>query len=126
MRLHFELALTETARIIGYDGISMTDFWKKAKRLDLPQHDILMAVYDLTRADKREGVEPRYELNGEARRLCFGILGPAPDHPLHDFIRHGPGGLVGDEIGKWQEDYRRQKAEEEAHPEQSKKRGRRR
>lgn len=56
---------------------------------------------------------------------CWGILGPSPEHPLRDFVLHGPGGLVGDEIGKWQEEYRRQKAEEEAQ-EQPKKGGRRR
>ena len=53
MRLYFEPAFFESARIIGYDGLDIADFWKAAKKLNLPQHDILMAVYDLTKADKR-------------------------------------------------------------------------
>ena len=90
-------------------------------------NDVRNAVYDLTRADTREGAEPRYELYAEARKLCFGLLGPPPEHPPRDYILHGPGGLVGDEIGKWQEEYRRRKAEEEAQlDEKPNKRGRKR
>ena len=116
MRLYSEPALFESARIIGYNGVGMAEFWKKAKKLNLPQHNALMAVYDLTRADRRAEEPAMYELHADARRLCFGLLGPPPEHPLCDFILHGPGGLVGDEIGRWQEEYRRRKAEEVAEP----------
>ena len=67
MRLYAEPALYESARIIDYDCIPMTEFWKKVKKLDLPQHDVLMAVYDLTRAARRAEEPARYELNGAVR-----------------------------------------------------------
>ena len=74
-QLFFESALFESARIIGYSGVGMDAFWEAAKKLDPPQNDILTAVCDLTRTDKREAVPPRYELREDIRQLCFGLPG---------------------------------------------------
>jgi len=101
-------------RLIGYSGLDMTAFWERAKELQIEvdgkpvpflgdqrpsytNHEVLMAVYDLTRMDKREGNPPRYELNAEARQAVSQLLGPAPEHPLADFIRHGPVDIMGEE-----------------------------
>jgi hypothetical protein len=83
LRIGFQPAYYEAARIIGYSGCLMSDFWEKAKQLDIPQDKLLPAVYDLTRADKREQHPPRYELNEPARKLCWQVLGPPPEHSLY-------------------------------------------
>jgi hypothetical protein len=38
-------------------------------------------LYEVTRADRRQASPPRYELNGETRKPCFGLLGTPPEHP---------------------------------------------
>jgi hypothetical protein len=82
LRLAFDPAYYEAARIIGYGGIDMAAFWEQAKQLSILPETIRHAVYDLTRYDKREGKPPRYELNEPVRRLCWQLLGPPPEHPL--------------------------------------------
>ena len=124
-RLYWERPLYEAARIIGYGGIEQPAFWEKVKELgldrDLDQHRLLMAVYDLTRADQREATPSRYELTEEARKACFQLLGPPPEHELYDAIKHGPPNLLSDaEARRWQEKYRQEKAQEQAEPEAKK------
>lgn len=64
-------------------------------------------------------------MNAEERRLCFGLLGPAPEHPMRDFILHGPNDLMGDDARRWQEEYRRRIAEEaQGEPEKNRGEGR--
>jgi hypothetical protein len=109
-RLYFERPIYEAARIIGYARCSPSDFWDKAKQLGIPQGRLHKAVYDLTRADKQEASPPRYELAAEARQTCYQRLGPAPEHPLADCLRHGPPDVIGEGIvRRWQEEYRKQK-----------------
>jgi hypothetical protein len=117
MRLYFERPLYEAARIIGYAGIEPFAFWDRAKELGLVEEigkqKLLNAVYDLTRADRRETSPPRYELTAPARKACFQLLGAPPEHEMHDFIKHGPPNVIGEENARrWQEQYRkRQQAE---------------
>ncbi len=60
-RLYFDRAFTETARIIGYEGVELPAFWAATKKLGIPLEKLLTAVYELTRGDQREGTPPRYE-----------------------------------------------------------------
>jgi hypothetical protein len=90
LRLYFQRHLGEAARIIGYAGCDPAAFWGAAKQLDIPRQKLQDAVYELTRADKREGSPPRDELRADVRKLCFQLLGPAPEHPDHDEIRYAP------------------------------------
>jgi hypothetical protein len=83
LRLAFQPVYYESARIIGYSGCLMSDFWERADKLGIPKDKLLTAVYDLTRYDKREQKPPRYELNDQSRRLCWGVLGAPPEHPLY-------------------------------------------
>jgi len=122
MRLYRERALYETVRIIGYGGIEPFAFWDRVKELgldkEIDKQKLLNAVYDVTRADKREASPPRYELTAEARKACFQLLGPPPEHEFHDAIKHGPPNLLSEaEARRWQEQFRRQKAEGQAQAE---------
>jgi hypothetical protein len=112
-RLYFDSALFESARIIGYDGIGIAEFWEN-KQLHLPVNDFSNAVYYLTKADKRAEEPARYELNGDARRFCFGLLGPLPEHAMRGSILHWPNNLLGEEVRRRPEGYRRTKAGNEA------------
>jgi hypothetical protein len=130
-RLYRERALSEAARIIGYGGVEPFAFWDQAKALKIEvdgkavpflgderpsrtKQEVLNAVYDLTRADRREASPPHYELTAEARKACFGLLGAPPEHLFHDAIKHGPPNLLSEaEAERWQERYRREKAQEQ-------------
>jgi hypothetical protein len=101
IRLYTEPALYKAARIIGYDGVTMSDFWAQAKKLDVPQDQILPAVYDLTRGDKREEKPPRYELSAPARQACWQLLGPPPEHPWHGRLVKGPPLGSEEEVRQW-------------------------
>jgi hypothetical protein len=90
IRLYTEPALYEAARIIGYGGTELTAFWTAAKKFDVPQDELLNALYDLTRADKREENPPRYELTAPTRAACFQLLGPSPEHPYSGRLVKGP------------------------------------
>jgi hypothetical protein len=143
MRLYRERALSEAARIIGYGGVEPFAFWDQAKALKIEvdgkmvpfigdqrpsrtKHEVLMAVYDLTRADRREQSEPRYELTAEARKACFQLLGAPPEHEFHDAIKHGPPNLLSEaETRRWQEQYQREKAQEQSEVEPEAKKPRR-
>jgi hypothetical protein len=113
MRLYYERPLYEAARLIGYAGCEPSAFWEQAKQLDISQEKLLNAVYHLTRADRREAPMPRYELRADVRQKCFQLLGPAPEHPMHDFLRYGPPDIMGEEnIRRWQDEFRKRKAAE--------------
>jgi hypothetical protein len=101
IRLYIEPALYEAARIIGYGGVTMSDFWAQAKKLDVPQDQILPGVYDLTRADKREEKPPRYELSAPARAACWQLLGAPTEHGWHGRLRYGPPLGSDEEVLQW-------------------------
>ena len=60
LRLYTDEALYEAARIIGYAGITPFAFWDAAKPLweRIGKQRVQTAVYDLTRADRREQAIP--------------------------------------------------------------------
>ena len=70
------------ARIIGYAGCTPFAFWDAAKLLpNYDQRRFDAAMRDLTRYDKREGSNPRYEFNAEAHKAVRALLGPTPEDP---------------------------------------------
>jgi hypothetical protein len=79
-RLYHDKAYVEMARIVGYGGCPLAEFWEKAKPLSITQGRLLSAVYDLTRPDKREGPSPHYELMDDVKHCCWQMLGPPPGH----------------------------------------------
>jgi hypothetical protein len=91
-KLYFAEVYAETARIIGYAGTEPLAFWEAARGLadKHGKQKVLNAVYDLTRADRREASPPRYELNGPAREWCWQLLGPPPEKE-DAFYRHPDG-----------------------------------
>jgi hypothetical protein len=91
-KLYFDEVYAEAARIIGYAGIDSFAFWDAARGLadKHGQQKVMNAVYDLTRADRREASPPRYELNGPAREWCWQLLGPPPEKE-DAFYRHPDG-----------------------------------
>jgi hypothetical protein len=68
-------AMLETARIIGYRGMTAADFWLKANQLGIPERKIQAAIDALTQPEPRKQNEPRYELTPAARRACWHLLG---------------------------------------------------
>jgi hypothetical protein len=84
-RLYFDSVYTEAARIIGYGGCGPFEFWDRAKQSpDYKQGKFQSAMFDLTRADRREASPPRYELREDIKKLCWQLLGPPPGHPLRE------------------------------------------
>ena len=70
------------ARIIGYAGCSGFEFYDAAKLLpNYDQRKYQCAMEDLTSYHKRNGSDPRYELNAEARKAVKALLGPPPESP---------------------------------------------
>jgi hypothetical protein len=94
-RLYFRRPLYEAARVIGYEGIEPFAFWDAARiggiikdlakqsgiTEEKAKHELLMAVYDLTRPDRREASPPRYELWEDVKKHCRQLLGEPPGHP---------------------------------------------
>jgi hypothetical protein len=78
-RLYFEKAMTQTARLIGYDGIDTIDFWKKANKLGLPAGKVQEALHEITQPGERP--KGRLVLTPGVQKLCFQMLGPYPGHP---------------------------------------------
>jgi hypothetical protein len=103
IRLYAEAALYDAARIIGYGGIEMAHFWAQAKKLELPQEQLPAAVHDLTRTDRREEDPPRYQLTAPARKACFQLLGPPPEHPWHRRLVKGPPLGSEEELRQWRQ-----------------------
>jgi hypothetical protein len=59
MRLSFELAPCDSARIINNGTATKAAFRKVARKLGLPPNGILNAIHDLTKVNKREADPPR-------------------------------------------------------------------
>jgi hypothetical protein len=112
-RLYIDPCLTEQARTVGYEGLPLRrrDPTLKALAEKYGKERAWQAMKDLTEMDQ----DNRTVLRLEARKACFGLLGPAPEHPLADFIRHGPSEVMGEEVAhRWQEEFRRRQQEKAA------------
>lgn len=91
-RLYFDPAFTELARYVGYAGKPDPAFWDRYRELcrQYPQEVMSQAVNELTEVDR--STEPAtIRLTPTARKLCWQLLGPPPEHPWYDlFKRPGP------------------------------------
>lgn len=82
-RIYTDPVYTAAARLIGYGGCSPFEFFDAAKLLPIyDERKFRTAMFDLTRTDRREASPPRYEFNHDARKACWMLLGPPPEHPL--------------------------------------------
>src|SRR4051794_41096580 len=90
-KLYFREEYWQAARIIGYGGCSPFEFWDAAKLLpNYHQGKFQTAMYDLTRADKREASPPCYEFPAPVRGYVWMLLGPPPETE-DQFWRHPDG-----------------------------------
>jgi hypothetical protein len=87
------------------------------------EQKVAAALTELTLMEKDTN---RTVLRPEVRKLCWGLLGPPPEHPRHDEIRYAPPLYSEEERRQWREEFEKQKAarQEEAAAEPKKKRGR--
>jgi hypothetical protein len=84
LRLYFEAALYELARIVNYGGIRDEDLDERLKELSKIHGDIevRMARFELTeQSEKSPGVTT---LRPHVRKLCYQLLGPPPEDPEYE------------------------------------------
>lgn len=90
-RLYFQEPYSELARIIGYNGRPVPEVVTLSKPL-LDKHgrakmdEASQAIARIDDATK----PPTVRLTDEARKLCWQLLGPPPEHP--DYSRLRPNG----------------------------------
>ncbi|CAN5394700.1 hypothetical protein BH10PLA2_BH10PLA2_25360 [soil metagenome] len=81
-RLYFDSRYSELARLTGYSGLSIKDkdYQPQIEALTKKHgHKEMKEIADqIAYLDEKTS---RYMLNDEARKLCFQLLGPAPEHP---------------------------------------------
>ena len=113
-RLYAQPAMYETARAIRYDGIGEVELTEKLAPLkEKYGMAVTNALHELIR--EKDGF---FTLLPHVRKMCSQLLGPAPEHPLGDFIRLAPSSIMGEENAqRWQEEYRKKKAQEQAEQE---------
>jgi hypothetical protein len=111
-RLYFDRPFIEAARTIGYEGRGPLDFWDQAQKLGIPQQQLLDAIYELTRIDRRGASPPRYELREDVKHFCWQLLGPPPEKQ-DAFWRHPDGTPMERQKKKWADESEEAQAEPE-------------
>jgi hypothetical protein len=87
LRLYSEPHLYELARAVGYGGKTVAEMRPVVKIL-IAVHGadkIAEALQELTIMERDTN---RTVLLPHVRKLCFKLLGPAPEHPQHDEVRY--------------------------------------
>lgn len=84
-RLYEQPQLFELARIIGYTGMPLTDAQKAIEPLAKKYGKEVMAAAaeEIVRIDTTTN-SPTARLTDQARKLCWQLLGPPPEHPWFD------------------------------------------
>lgn len=103
-RLYTQPHLYQLARAVGYDGKSDADMRPLVKKL-IGAHGadkIAEALQELTFMERDNN---RSMLLPHVRTLCFQLLGPAPEHPRHDEIRHAPIRYSEQERQEWRQHF---------------------
>lgn len=90
-RLYYEGCFTEVARLVGYAGFPTAEL--EGRTGPLVERFGKAAVEDAlrcltTHSPYRE--QPVVRLREDVRKLCWQILGPPPEHPLHDYVKGVP------------------------------------
>jgi hypothetical protein len=88
LRLYHEPVLYELARVIGYAGVAIEELTARIKPLveKFGKQAVESALYHLTTYDTYRA-ERTVRLRQHVRQLCFQLLGPPPEHPLHEYIK---------------------------------------
>lgn len=90
VRLYFHKPLYELARVVNYGGLVETAFWDRYKELCAVhgQEQMSAAVGQILLVDKTT-TPAVVRLTPDARKWCFQLLGPAPEHP--EYARYWSG-----------------------------------
>jgi hypothetical protein len=87
LRLYFDPAYAETAKAIGYAGLSLPAAKKKIETLAkrFPREKLVTVIEEIARIDGPNGTteEGAVYLTAETKKLCWQLLGPPPGHPDH-------------------------------------------
>ena len=80
MRLHFNRAYTEVARLVSYGGLGEVAFWDQYRELckRIGQTEMSAAVDELIEFDKTQ-LPAVARLKPSCRKSCRSLLGPAPE-----------------------------------------------
>lgn len=90
LRLYREEPLYELARLVGYQGLPMPEAQEKIKPL-IGKHGkqtMADAAERIVRIDPSTN-PPTARLTDEARKACWQLLGPPPEHPEYERF-HSP------------------------------------
>lgn len=84
-RLYYEACYVEIARIVGYSGLAFRDLMDRLESLHkrFGSTEVESAVYHIVTYEGQMTSNPKplaeVKLRPEVRRLCFQLLGPAPE-----------------------------------------------
>lgn len=112
-RLYTQPHLYQLARAVGYEGKSDAEMRPLVKKL-IAVHGadkIAEALQELTVMERDSN---RTVLVPYVRKLCFQLLGPAPEHPRHDEIRYAPPLYSEQERQEWRQRFEAEKQAKEA------------
>ena len=113
LRLYSEPHLYELARAVGYGGKSDAEMRPLVKKL-IAAHGALKLSEALQELTVMERETNRTVLLPHVRKMCFQLLGPAPEHPRHDEIRHAPILYSEEERQEWRQRFAAEKQAKEA------------
>jgi hypothetical protein len=124
-KLYFQPPYAAVARAVGYAGKTDAEM-RPIVRLLVAAHGKEKVTAALAELTVTESDTNRTVLRSDVRKLCWGLLGPPPEHPRHDEIRYAPPLYTEEERRQWREEFERKKGaqQEEAKSETPKKRGR--
>jgi hypothetical protein len=80
VRLYFQAHLHELAQLVSYGGIRSSALKEKLPGLEAAHgaRKVAEALSELTVTDEKAGV---VSLTPQARKACWQLLGPPPEHP---------------------------------------------
>jgi hypothetical protein len=95
LKVYFDPVYVEVARAVGYAGCTYRELTQKierlAKQFDKPR--VESALYHLVTFEGQMTSYPpplaKVELRAHVRKLCWGLLGPPPEHPWYHYIKTG-------------------------------------
>jgi hypothetical protein len=117
-RLYFDPVYVAVAREIGYKGCTVRELGQKIEDLSKQFEKRLVesATYHLCTFEGQMTCNPsplaHVSLRSEVRRLCWQLLGPPPEHPLHGRLE-GPATEPGESLQAWRERVDRMEAGEQ-------------
>lgn len=94
-RIYFEPVFTEVCRVVGYAGITYRKLAEQIEELAkrFGKEKVQSAVVHLATYEGQFSVNPKplahVQLREEARKACWQLLGPPPEHPWFD-LWHKP------------------------------------